>query len=364
MDLQLQDYEKKHIDFLRQNAHESTLLLKRDNAFPVYTPCTVALYGNGARKTIKGGTGSGDVASRFFVNFEQGLTEAGFTVTTKDWLDSYDEISKNAYKDYVKETKKAAKSAGYMSVVFSMGYFPAEPEYDLPLNDGADMAVYVLARNSGEGNDRRLIPGDVYLSKTEIRDILWLNEHYDRFMLVLNVGGVVDLSPVTAVRNILCISQLGVVTGSMLPDIILGKANPSGKLTTTWARPEDYPTYDNFGTLQDVDYKEGIYVGYRYFDRADGKPLFPFGFGLSYSEFEISYRESHAEGTRITVKAEVKNISSYPGKEVVQLYVSEPDGALDKAEKQLAAFKKTKLLAAGQTEEIELCFDLKDIASY
>ncbi len=362
--MQLQDHEKKHIDFLRQNAHECTLFLKRDNAFPIDGPCTVALYGNGARKTVKGGTGSGDVASRFFVNFEQGLKESGFTVTTGDWLDSYDEINRAAYTAYVKEAKKAAKAAGYMPVVFSMGYFPAEPEYDLPLKCDADIALYVLSRNSGEGNDRRLIPGDVYLSKTEIRDIMWLNEHYDRFMLVLNVGGVVDLSPVMAVKNILCISQLGVVTGNVLPDIILGRSNPSGKLTTTWATPEAYPTYENFGTLQDVDYKEGIYVGYRYFDSAGKKPLFPFGFGLSYSEFEISYRSCAAEGTVITVKAEIKNISALPGKEVAQLYVSEPDGALDKAEKQLAAFKKTKLLAAGQTEEIELCFDFKDIAAF
>ena len=201
--MQLFDYEKQHIEYLMQHAAECTLFLNRDDSFPLAGPCKLALYGNGARNTIKGGTGSGDVDSRFFVNFEQGLTEAGFEILTKDWLDAYEGYREAAYRQYVKETKKEARKAGYLSVVFSIGYFPAEPEYDLPLTDKAEAAVYVLARNSGEGNDRRLIPGDVYLSETEIRDILWLNEHYDNFMLVLNVGGVVDLTPVKNVRNIL-----------------------------------------------------------------------------------------------------------------------------------------------------------------
>lgn len=364
--MQLYDYEKEHIDLVRKNAAECTLFLKRDASFPIAGPCRLALYGNGARNTIKGGTGSGDVDSRFFVNFEQGLADAGFDIITKEWLDAYDGIRAAAYKAYVKETKKAARKAGYFALVFSIGYFPAEPDYDLPLTDEAEAAVYVLSRNSGEGNDRRLIPGDVYLSETEIRDILWLNEHYERFMLVLNVGGVVDLTPVMKVRNILNISQLGVVTGEMLAPILLGRVNPSGKLSASWARPEDYPSYDNFGGLHDVLYKEGIYVGYRFFDLSEKKPLFPFGFGLSYSEFEVGYLEDSlkAEGSLVTVGARIKNISGLPGKEVVQLYVCEPEGSLKKAAKKLAAFAKTGELKPGEKETVELSFDIRDIASY
>lgn len=362
--MKLEDYEKKHIDYLRDHAAECTLFLKRDEAFPVKEPGTLALYGNGARNTIKGGTGSGDVDSRFFVNFENGLSDAGFKVLTKEWLDRYDEIIKAGHKDYIREEKAASRKAGYLSVVFSMGYFPAEPDYDLNLSGEADLAVYVLSRNSGEGNDRRLIPGDVFLSKTEIRDILWLNEHYERFLLVLNVGGVVDLTPVKEVRNILYISQLGVVTGNILPDIILGRANPSGKLTTSWAHPEDYSTCDNFGDLQDVLYKEGIFVGYRYFDSSDKKPLFPFGYGRSYSEFEIVCESSSISGSKVTVCARVRNVSKMPGKEVVQLYMSEPAGSLSKAAKQLVFFAKTKELSTGEEETLELTFDIKEFAAY
>ena len=362
--MKLEDYENRHIDQLRKRAGECTLFLKRDGAFPVKEPGTLALYGNGARNTIKGGTGSGDVDSRFFVNFEDGLSDAGFKVLTKEWLDGYDEIVKAGHKSYIREAKAAARKAGYLPVVFSMGYFPAEPDYDLKLTKDADLAVYVLSRNSGEGNDRRLIPGDVYLSKTEIRDILWLNDNYEKFLLVLNVGGVVDLTPVMAVRNILYISQLGVVTGNVLPDFILGRANPSGKLTTTWARPEDYSSFDNFGDLQDVKYKEGIYVGYRYFDSADKTPVFPFGYGRSYSDFEIGYESAALSGSTVTFRAKVKNISEVPGKEVVQLYMSEPAVELNKAAKQLVSFAKTKELSAGEEETLELNFDLREFAAY
>ena len=362
--IKLASYEKKHIDYLRANAAECALFLKRDDAFPVNTPGSVALYGNGARNTVKGGPGSGDVDSRFFASFEEGFKEAGFRLISENWLNSYDRIFKENYKKYVKETKTAARKAGYMALVFSMGYFPAEPEYNMPLSKEADIAVYVLARNSGEGNDRRLIPGDVYLSETEIRDILWLNENYERFMLVLNVGGVMDLTPIASVRNILYISQLGVVTGNILPDIILGRANPSGKLTTSWARPEDYSTFENFGKLQEVEYKEGIFVGYRFFDGSDKKPLYPFGYGRSYSDFEIGYESARMQDSRVIVRANVTNVSEIPGKEVVQLYMAEPAGELPKAVKQLVSFVKTRELGAGEAETVELSFDMKAFAAY
>ncbi len=165
-------------------------------------------------------------------------------------------------------------------------------------------------------------------------------------MLVLNVGGVVDLSPVMSVRNILYISQLGVVTGDILGKIILGKANPSGKLTSTWAKPEDYSSYDNFGDLDDVRYEEGIYVGYRYFDTVGKEPLFPFGWGRSYSDFSIDFAGAAIEKTVVTMEAAVKNISLVPGKEVVQLYMSVPSGELDQPCQSLVAFAKTDELAA------------------
>ena len=140
-------------------------------------------------------------------------------------------------------------------------------------------------------------------------------------MLVLNVGGVVDLTPVKDISNILYLSQLGVVTGDILADIILGKQNPSGKLATTWASIPDYKFLKEFGSLDDTNYVEGVYVGYRYFDSAGVKPLYPFGYGLSYTTYDISKISVTNEKDNITIKVKVKNKGKYPGKEVVQVYV-------------------------------------------
>ena len=137
-----------------------------------------------------------------------------------------------------------------------------EAEYDLPLEYQADAAIYVISRISGENSDRRLVKGDIYLTDSEIRDILFLNEKYEKFMLVLNVVGPVDLTPVKDVKNILLLSLLGVVTGDILADIVLGKANPSGKLSTTWAAIKDYRYLDEFGGFNNTRYIEGLYAGY------------------------------------------------------------------------------------------------------
>ena len=179
------------------------------------------------------------------------------------------------------------------------------------------------------------------LSETEIKDILYLNKAYKKFMLVLNVGGVIDISPVKEVSNILLLSQLGIVTGDILSDIILGKSNPSGKLTTTWAKPKFYNTKKNFWFLNSDNYEEGIYVGYRYFDSERIKPLYPFGFGLSYTEFILDKTSLEKDREKITVGAKVKNMGKYPGKEVVQIYVSPSQKNRDKPYQSLVAFKKT-----------------------
>lgn len=216
-----------------------------------------------------------------------------------------------------------------------MGAVIPEPEYDLPLDGEGDTAIYVLARTTGEGNDRKIVPGDFLLTHTEQRDILTLNQKYKNFMLVLNVGGPVDVSPVQDVKNILLLSQLGVETGAALADILLGKTNPGGKLTATWARAENYPDIGSFGDINDTFYKEGIYVGYRWFDAAGRKALYSFGFGLSYTEFSTSDIRTAIDGKKVTVTAIVTNTGKYPGKETLQVYLSCPQGKLDKPVKEL-----------------------------
>ena len=215
-----------------------------------------------------------------------------------------------------------------------------------------------------QGNDREAREGDIFLTESERRTILELKRQYRRFMLVLNVGGPVDLSPVMEVENILILSQLGVQTGSALADLVLGKTYPSGKLTTTWTKWKDYPDFASFGEQDDTRYQEGIYVGYRYFDSVDKEVLFPFGYGVSYTNFEVRFKGLKLDKMTAEIGAEVVNIGDFCGKEVVQLYVSVPEGKLDQPYQTLASWKKTEELKPGEKQTVELSFLLTDLASY
>ena len=358
------EYEREHNEILRRFSAECTVLLKSEGTFPLDAPCSLALYGSGARRTVKGGTGSGEVNSRTFVTVEDGLEAAGFRITSKAWIDRYGEIWPEAQKRFIRELKRSALKRGTLAILDSMGAVMPEPEYDLPLDAEGEAAVYVLARISGEGSDRKPVPGDILLTETEKRDILALNRKYRKFLLVLNVGGVIDLSPVMEIRNILLLSQLGGETGNILADVILGKNTPSGKLTTTWFAWEDHPAIGDFGDRYDTHYTEGIYVGYRYFDSIGKEPLFPFGYGLSYTRFVLGEAEVSGENGRISLSVPVKNAGDCRGKEVLQLYVSQPRGKLDKSYQVLAAFEKTNELKPGEEQELTLTFDMRDLVSY
>lgn len=362
--MQLYDYEKEHLEKLRKDLAECCVLLKANGAFPLDKPGKIAAYGSGVRRTVKGGTGSGEVNSRYFTTVEEGLSRAGFTVTTKSWLDAYEQVYAEARKEFHKVIKERAKANHTQAVIEGMGAVMPEPEYELPLDGEGDAAIYVVSRISGEGNDRSAERGDVLLTLSEQRDILELNKKYDRFLLVLNVGGPVDLSPVKEAGNILVLSQLGVETGAVLADVMLGKAYPSGKLATTWSSWEDYCSIGDFGEKDDTCYKEGVYVGYRYFDSVGKRALFPFGYGLGYTRFQISETEIVADGEQITVTAAVKNVGQYAGKETVQVYVSSPQGELDKPYQALAGFEKTKELKPGEEQRMSVSFKLSELASY
>ena len=360
--------EAEHLAIVRRSAPESMVLLRSDGAFPLRGTGALALYGSGARRTLKGGTGSGDVNSRHVVTIEEGLEKAGFTLTTKAWLDAYEALYERTRADFIADIKAGAKAAGVPAVVHGMGAVMLEPEHDLPLGgEGAGneiAAVYVLARVSGEGSDRRPERGDVLLTDAEVRDILALNERYEKFLLVLNVGGVADLTPVKDVGNILLLSQLGAAVGDAFADVLLGRAYPSGRLSTTWAAWEDYSAVGDFGDPDDTHYREGVYVGYRYFDSTGTAPLFPFGFGLGYTSFELAGPTVTIDGSRVTARVRVTNTGERAGKEVVQVYVSVPPGRLDQPYQALAGFEKSAELAPGERQEVAVAFDLTDLASY
>ena len=358
-------HELKGFNIVKEVAPECTLFFKRDNSFPIKEPCKVVLVGSGVRHTVKGGTGSGDVNSRFFMNIEDAFTDAGFEVTSKSWLDDYDKYKKESFPKHVKRVKKEAKEIGMIAAAYSVGRFNYDEEFDFQVERfEGDIAIYVLSRDAGEGHDRELIKGDVYLTDGEIRDILYLNERFEKFMLVLNVSGVVDLEPVKEVKNIFYLGQLGVATSQTLVDIVLGKSYPSGKLTTSWSKISDYSYIKEFGDFNETRYFEGIYVGYRYFDINKVDVSYPFGFGLGYTDFEVECLDAKADGLKIDLKVKITNTGLFKGREVVQAYLSSPKGRLDKPEKILCGFIKTEELNPKESTLAKLSFKLTDFPNY
>ena len=357
-------YEKDNIERLRPYLGECTVLLKRNGAFPLDGPCRIAACGSGVRDTVKGGTGSGEVNSRYFVSVEQGLKDAGFTITNPFWPDMFRPFNEREKEKRRSEIFKRSRKERINIIAASMGAVVKQPDYLIPLDYSADAAVYVVSRISGEGNDRLAEKGDLLLTDSEVRDIIMLNARYEKFMLVINAGGPVDLSPVMGVGNILVLSQLGVETGAALADILLGKAYPSGKLTTTWAATEDLSTAGDFGRRDDCRYREGIFVGYRYYDAFGFEPLFPFGYGLGYTEFEICKADVKTDGSVVEVSAKITNTGRFAGKETLQIYVSCPQGRLGRETKSLAGFAKTEELAPGNSATVTVSFDIRELAAF
>ena len=360
----MNNYEIENIKRLRPYLAECTVLLKKNGAFPLDGPCRIFAAGSGVRDTVKGGTGSGEVNSRYFVNVEQGLKDAGFTIANPFWPDMYSTFKEKAHSDFVAGIKRKARKEKTNVLVASMGAVIKQPEYIIPLDYTADAAVYVVSRISGEGNDRLAEKGDFLLTDSEVRDILALDKNYERFMLVINAGGPVDLSPVMEVGNILVLSQLGVETGAALADILLGKAYPSGKLATTWAAAEDRCTAGDFGDRDDTRYREGIYVGYRFFDTFGLDVLFPFGYGLGYTDFTAGKAAVKVNGPEVEVSSRITNKGKYKGMETLQVYVSCPSGKLDRETKSLAGFAKTRELDPGKSQTVKVSFDIRDLAGF
>lgn len=360
----MENYETEHRERIRKLAPECMVLLKSDATFPLERAGKIALYGNGARRTLKGGRGSADVNVKSYTTVEQGLVNAGFEITTKYWMDAYEEEWKKARPVFRKWLKEKIAAEGMDRLMENLSIVMPEPEYEIPLTGEGDTAVYVLSRLCGEGVDRQDVKGDFRLTDTEIRDILQLETQYRKFLLVLNTGCIVDLSPVAdKVSNILLLSQVGMTIGDSLADVILGKAYPSGKLAATWAAADDYCKIGEFGDRDDTRYREGVYVGYRYFDSTGKTPLFPFGFGLGYTAFSIEPGKAKAEGTKVEIPVTVKNTGNFRGKEVIQMYVCVPEGRLDQPYQTLAAFIKTEELAPGEETRLTLSCRMEDLAS-
>ncbi len=366
--------ERDHRALARRAAAEGIVLLKNDGVVPIH-PGKVALYGPGSRMTVKGGSGSGDVQERHSVTIEEGLKNAGFVFPTTLWMDRFQgkyEADVACWRAGVEEKIKGftpIQTMRMFDVIHEnpMPYPACTPILADELTSETDTAIYVLSRQAGEGKDRRVEKGDYLLSDIEVDSLKLLSSHYAKLILVLNCGSVMDLSILEDVRidAVLFYGQGGMEGGNALADILTGTVCPSGRLTDTWAmRYDDYPCADTFGhrngDLENEEYTEGIYVGYRWFDKRKITPRYPFGYGLSYTTFRRDVTEAAQDHVTVTVT----NTGGSPGKETLLLFIRKPAGPLDHEDKALAAFAKTKTLAPGEIQGITIPFDLKNVASF
>ena len=357
-------------------ACEGIVLLENDGTLPLKTK-KVALYGPGAAMTIKGGTGSGEVNERHAVSVLEGMENRGFEITTRDWIEEYAAYYAQAEKDYRIEKRKRINLLDPKTInnmIFDNFRLPCGPAIEarhVQASD-TDTCVYVLSRQAGEGGDRRAEAGDYYITAEERQAIAFCAANYAHFILLINCGSSMNLGFLESMEGInalLYICQSGSQGGNAVADILSGAVCPSGKLTDTWAkRYGDIPFADDYshrnGDLKQENYREGIFVGYRYFDSFGVEPAYPFGFGRSYTDFEIVCTGVELAGSRVSLRAKVTNTGICTGKEVAQLYVSAPEGELNKEYQSLAAFGKTALLAPGEDEVLTLEFDLGAVSSY
>ena len=385
---------KAHAQVTRQSAAEGMVLMKNEKTLPLAENVKkVALYGNTSYDFIAGGTGSGNVNHAYVVSLLDGMKNGGYTVS--------DELKKT-YETYLADCKAKAKAALEEAAkkdpnAAQLQSFMPQPLPDEKLftaeelakqAEETDIAVVTIGRLSGEFLDRKV--ADFNLSASERKLLEQVCETYHKagkkVVVLLNIGGVIETDSWKELPDaILCAWQAGQEGGNSVVDVLSGKLSPSGKFTMTWpVKFADAYSSKNFpidqdpridmmnqgqkGNVRNVDYaeyEEDIYVGYRYFDSFDVPVSYPFGFGLSYANFEYDNAKVTAKGDGYEVTVNVKNSGEHDGKEVVQLYVSAPDNkAANKPAKELKAFAKTKLLKPGESETLTMFVKAEDLASF
>lgn len=382
---------KAHAAISRQAAADGMVLLKNNGVLPLSKEKTkrIALYGNGSYDLVTGGTGSGNVNKAYVSQLNEAMAIQGFEVNEK---------LANAYTKYI----DYAWAQLYNERTMVMLAFGREHPFDeMPLSretmilrePESDIALLTISRSAGEGKDRE-IDGDYMLTTQEeqaIKDLCHIyHQAGKRVVVVLNIGGIIDVESWQNYPDAILLAwQPGQEGGNAIANIVIGKVNPSGKLPMTFAKNySDYPSSANFPcpelavpqphygfwapnkprtTGKDIDstrYDEGIFVGYRHFDKQHIAPSYPFGYGLSYTTFSYGKPAVSKQGDEYIVKVDVKNVGNCAGREVVQLYVSAPIGNLEKPEKELKAFAKTRLLNPEESQTLTMRVAKSDLASF
>lgn len=375
-----------HAKLVREAAAEGMVLLKNNGNLPMEAKGNIALFGLSAYKSIAGGTGSGNVNKPYIRNISEGLEAAGFTLDSR-LADFYAK-----HREYV-ASQSALGMGGGRNVMLGEAVLP-----EVAINQSAvqscaqrnDAAVIVIGRNAGEGDDRRMVD-DFELTDVEralVRNVC--NEFHKvgkKVTVVMNIGGVIETASWKGQPDAILLAWTpGQEVGNSVADVLTGKSNPSGKLSMTFPLSYlDIPSSANFpynGQVQqqqgrgfggrnignkDIDYTnyaEGIWVGYRYFNTAGVEVSYPFGYGLSYTTFSYSKPTVKAKNGGFEATITVKNTGKVAGKEIVQIYVSAPDGGLVKPSEELKAFGKTKLLQPGESQTLTFSADAYTLASF
>ena len=375
---------KAHAAVTRQSALEGMVLLKNDGVLPLKDVKNVAVFGCTTFDFIAGGTGSGNVNRAYTVSLLDGLKNAGFNV---------DESKKEDYLQHIAKEAEAFKAslgndqlAAFFPVPRPTELVPDKKELAEAVENN-DIAIITIGRNSGEFFDRTSADFVLSPSERKLMETVSLAFHkaHKKLVVVLNIGGVIETTSWKWMADAILLAwQAGQEGGNSVADILTGVESPSGKLPMTFpvnltdaASSKNFPidaTNDVYFMnrredvgLKDVDqtdYAEGIYVGYRWFDKYSISVSYPFGFGLSYTSFEYSEPTVKNDGKTITATVRVKNVGDVAGKEAVQLYVTAPESRLDKPAKELKAFAKTGKLAPGESEVLTFTFPTTDLASF
>ncbi len=353
---------EEHIALSREAAGEGTVLLKNENQLlPFNAGQKIAIFGKAQIDYVKGGGGSGDVTVSYVRNIYEGLK------MKEDKVEVYDTLS-FFYADYVNTQYKKGEKNGRLEE-------PMIPEKLMEMAmEYTDTAVITINRYSEEAFDHKNDGTDTYfvLSNSEKQLVEKVCNNFSHVVVLLNVGAMIDtawFADNTKIEAAVMLWQGGMEGGLAAADVLVGDVNPSGKLVDTCARNfYDYPSSGGFHESEDyVKYTEDVFVGYRYFETIPGKAecvVYPFGYGLSYTTFDIYNTRACDNGEKIFVTTDIKNIGNFAGKEVVQLYYCPPKGRIPKPAVVLCAFAKTPLLEPGESCTVTLSYNITDMVSY
>ena len=350
----------KYIEKAASAVSEGIVMLKNNNgALPLDMNETVSVFGRIQLHYYKSGTGSGGMVNVSKVTgILDGLLEAGVKVNEELF---------GIYRKWDEENP-VEQGSGWGAEPWSQKEMPIDDEIVKNAASVSNRAIVIIGRTAGEEQDLRIEEGSYLLTETELDMLRKIRKHFSKVIVLLNVGGLMDLTDIEdcAPDALLYVWQGGMTGGTGTADVLTGKVSPSGKLPDTAAKKvSDYPSDPYFGNKIRELYTEDIFVGYRWFETfAKDKVLYPFGFGLSYTSFDIAMTNAENKENETIIEVKVTNTGSFKGKEVVQIYCEAPQGRLGKPARVLCGFEKTKELAPGESQSLRIIIDHRNFASY